>query len=453
MYYKIIYDPFVLFRDKVLLLVKIEILLRGMLMGKHRRRNIICIIGLMVLIVGEISFSNRSEADTNMISSSGTELSKGTRLAISNNKGNIQKVNQSSHVIKSMYYDGEDDAMTTPTPSVAQKYNITPETTNSSKPSSRIAKLKTTLSNGDECNYVDNKGNLNAFSWEYSANKTYKYISVLRYQLRKDGTIKEKRITWNEAADKTMNLVCTEEQFISFMTHWIDEKTGDFYFIVSKWGFEGNDYPSYVYGIHPNGKLFVHSQVEHHLIMDKIDSNYYACGYYINYIGQKNGIAYFNYKDNSRFAVLSYSMKKHQFIKQIFTDNYVIGIIDNHFVGTDMNCMLLGSIPEGKKEKLENGNSILTGKSIISKVYILPEYKRINIYGKYVYLLTKTQYQRIHPGEDSWEMLADVTDIVKQAKGDLYLDRLMPSDSKVFSLLWYADCGAGYYIEQYHVKK
>jgi hypothetical protein len=145
-------------------------------------------------------------------------------------------------------------------------------------------------------------------------------------------------------------------------------------------------------------------------------------------------------------------MKQHQFIKQIFTDNNVLGIIDNQFVSTDHNCMLISSIPDGKKEILANGNSILTDQSIIGQSYLLPDYRSININGEYVYLLTETQYQRMHPGEDSWEMLSDVSDITKRVNDNLSLCEVIPKDNDEFSILWYNDCGVGYYIEKYQVK-
>lgn len=457
-YNNMLYGSFVLLMEKVQLLFEVKIFLRRILMGELKRWIILIAIGLMILMTGTIGCSNKGGTDTsNTLSSSKLKYSPEA-----SDSANAQNVNESPYVLMNMAYDGEGDesevneVVATPTPSIADRYYVTPEDMYCNEPSSLIPKLKTTIEPVGafySSYYVDNKGYLNVFNCEYSSDSIYKYNSVRLSQEQKDGSIKSKIITWNKAAAKTMNLVSSNNQKISFIAQWVDEKTGDLYSIVSKWGFKGKDYPSYVYGIHPNGKLFVHSQVEHHLKMDKISSRLYAPGYYINYIGQKDGIAYFNYRDKSRYAVLSYSMKQHQFIKQIFTDNYVLGIINNQFISVDMNHMLIGSIPDGKKEKLANGNTISTGKSVVSKAYILPAFKSIEVNGKYVYLLTGTQYQRVQPGKNNWDMLADVSEIIKQGNEDLYLSGFIPEDSKNFSVLWYEDCGAGFYIEKYNVKK
>jgi hypothetical protein len=306
--------------------------------------------------------------------------------------------------------------------------------------------------------YMDNQNCLNTFFWKYNTDGRLKYTSCLLYKEQKDGSIKDTEITWDNEADKIINLVNEDDNMFSIMSQWTDENTGDFYMIVCKWTFDAEDNPTYLYGIHPNGKLFVNIQVEDCLVMDKIDSSIYACGYTINYLAQKNGLAYFQYKDNSQNAVVYYDMKEDCFIRQIFTEFAVKGVIDDQYVGINEKQLILGSIPEDKELEEAAGNSILTGNSEILQKYEIPDYKGICVSGKYVYLLTKNNYQRIIPGEDDWELLADVSQVTNgsmvsdEIGGDLYLDDLVAKNEHTFSILWYADSGNGYFFDIYCVE-
>jgi hypothetical protein len=301
--------------------------------------------------------------------------------------------------------------------------------------------------------YMDNQNCLNTFFWKY--NKDLKFTSCVLYKEQSDGSIKDTKITWDNEADKIISLVKGKNKMFSIMSQWIDEDTGDFYMIVCKWTFDAEDNPTFLYGIHPDGKLFVNIRMEDCLIMDKISSRMDACGYTINYLAQKNGVAYFEYSDDSHNAVVYYDMKNDCFIKQIFTDFTVKGIIDDQYVGINEKQLILGRIPADKELEEPTDNSILTGNSEILQKYNLPDYEGICVNRKYVYLLTKNNFQRIIPGEDDWEVLDDVSQVTNgsmisdEIGGDLYLNDLIVKDEHTFSILWYADCGDGYFIDIY----
>lgn len=127
----------------------------------------------------------------------------------------------------------------------------------------------------DRFYYMDNQNCLNTFFWKH--NTDYKYTSCLLYKEQSDGSIKDTEITWDIKADKIINLVGEENKMFSIMSQWIDENTGDFYMIVCKWTFDAEDNPTFLYGIHPDGKLFVNTRMEDCLIMNKIPSSMYAC--------------------------------------------------------------------------------------------------------------------------------------------------------------------------------
>jgi hypothetical protein len=242
------------------------------------------------------------------------------------------------------------------------------------------------------------------------------------------------------------------------MSQWTNENNGDLYIILCKWSLESESNPTFVYGIHPDGELFAQIPIEDYLEMDKINENIYACGYTINYIGQDQGTAYFQYKDDSRNAVVYYDMNKGSFTKQIFTECVVKGIVGDRYVGVSDKQLILGSIPGDKELSEPEGSSILTGNSEILQKYNLPDYEGICVNRKYVYLLTKNKFQRIIPGEDDWEVLDDVSQVTNgsmisdEVGGDLYLCDLIVKDEHTFSILWYGDCGSGYFIDIYCVE-
>ncbi len=300
--------------------------------------------------------------------------------------------------------------------------------------------------------YLDNRDRLNVFFWKYNTDSGLKYTSCRLYKEQKDGTIKDTAITWNRDTDKIINLAEEGNDMVSIMSQWTDENSGDFYIIVSRWSFDTKDNPAFLYGIHPDGKLFVNIQMEDFLVMDKINPNTYACGFTINYIGQDDGIAYFDYKDDSQRAVVYYDMNNACITKQVFTGYSVKGIIDDQYVGVNDQHLIIGSIPKGEKMTNANGNTIVIGQSEIQQEYEMLEYEVISVNGNYVYILTKKNYQRLILGDDNWEILADVSKIIGNIGADLYLDDLMAKDNNIFSLLFYEDCGAGYYIDGYRVE-
>lgn len=165
-----------------------------------------------------------------------------------------------------------------------------------------------------------------------------------------------------------------------------------------------------------------------------------------------NGVAYFEYADDGQNAVVYYDMRNNCFIKQIFTEFTVKGIIDDQYVGINEKQLILGSIPTDKDLVEPTGNSILTGNSEILQKYNLPDYEGICVNGKYVYLLTKNNFQRIIPGEDDWEVLADVSQVTNgsmisdEIGGDLYLDELIVKDEHTFSILWLRIVEAGFLL-------
>lgn len=292
--------------------------------------------------------------------------------------------------------------------------------------------------------YMDNMNHLNVFFWEKITDSSLNFTPCRLYKEEQDGIVNKTEINWNSDADIYINF--------PIMSQWVDEKNGDFYIIVSKGTINPDDSPSFLYGIHTNGELFVNLQLEDYLLMDKINPQIYTLGYTINYIGQDNGIVYLEYMDDSKKAVVYYDMNNKCFTKQIFTGYEVKGIIDGQYVGVSDQYLIIGSIPDGKNTVNAKGNTIAIGKSEMQHVYNLPKYKGISIRGKYVYMLTQKQYQRFIPGDDSWEMLADVSKITEKIKADLYMNDLIAKDKNTFSLLLYEDCGAGFYIDEYHVK-
>jgi len=300
--------------------------------------------------------------------------------------------------------------------------------------------------------YLDNRNRLNVFFWEYNTDSSLKYTSCRLYKEQKDGTIKDTEITWNSDADKIINLAEEGDDMVSIMSQWTDEKNGDFYIIVCKWSFDSEDNPTFLYGIHPDGNLFVNIQIEDFLVMDKINPKTYACGFTINYIGQDDGIAYFDYRDDSQRAVVYYDMNNDCITKQVFTVCSVMGIIDDQYVGVNDQQLIIGSIPKGEETTNANGNTIVIGQSDIQQEYDMLGYKVISVNGNYVYILTQKNYQRLIPGDDNWEILADVSKIIGNIGADLYLDDLIAKDNNTFSLLFYEDSGAGYYIDGYHVE-
>lgn len=121
-------------------------------------------------------------------------------------------------------------------------------------------------------------------------------------------------------------------------------------------------------------------------------------------------------------------------------------------MGTNDKGLIYGTLPTGKKTKLANGKSILTGQSVIKHIYSLPKYKGISISGNDVYPLTYKEFLRFDPGEDSNVVLADVSEFFESKSMDLYVHDFLVKDEHNFSLVLYEDCGAGFYIEGYHVE-
>lgn len=371
----------------------------------------------------------------------------------------------SSEVTQIIIPEGTADEDNSMTPSIDNKSNPIPEDSTEDGHSLRYPlRAYTILPRDNETAdfynfyYMDNENCLNTFFWKYNTDFSSKYTSCISYKEQSDGSIIDTEISWDNEADKIINLARGRDNMISIRSQWIDENTGDFYIIVCKWTFDAKDNPSFLYGIHPDGKLFVNIRVEDCLLMDKIDPGRYACGYTINYLGQKNGIAYFEYMDENQNAVVYYDMISSSFIKQIFTEYTVKGIIDNQYVGIQENQLVLGSIPTDKELEEPVGNSILTGNSEILQKFDIPDYKGICVNGEYVYLLTKDNFQRIIPGEDNWEVLSNVSQVTNgslvsdEIGGDLYLFDLIVKDEHIFAILWYADCGSEFFFDIYHLE-
>lgn len=254
---------------------------------------------------------------------------------------------------------------------------------------------------------------------------------------------------WDKKAKKTLNISDQRNQDFSILAQWTDTQTGTLYLIVAHYDRNREKSQSTIYAISKEGALIAQNSVEESVILDKISYNIYCPGLSANYLDKVGDLVYLSYQDKSQKGVLCYDVVKQCFVKQIITGFDVIGIQKDHIVGVIDQKLILASIPEGDEVELVNGMKLMLGACEIKEVYQLPKYKKIAVNEDYIYLLTKKLYMRFQPGGDTWKALADVSSIFDTKGPDTYIMELVAKDRNHFSIVYYGDCGAEYYVSSY----